>query len=127
MVSMPVLGDTLDDDCCYGRASPVPGLMKEKAIALLGCSRKAAESGDVGAEPRRMTQIDQIIKIPQISQEAASLPATFLISSVCSSNCPHLGHTGCSAAHTSRPHFTSLGVISATFLQASEKGFIFVR
>lgn len=57
MVSMPVLGDTLDDDCCYGRASPVPGLMKEKAIALLGCSRKAAESGDVGAEPRRMTQI----------------------------------------------------------------------
>lgn len=71
--------------------------------------------------------LDQIIKIPQISQEAASLPATFLISSVCSSNCPHLGHTGCSAAHTSRPRFTSLGVISATFLQASEKGFIFVR
>ena len=35
--------------------------------------------------------LDQITKIPEISQEAASLPATFLNSSICSLNLHHLG------------------------------------
>ena len=35
--------------------------------------------------------LDQITHIPEISQEAAPLPATFLIPSICSSNHLHLG------------------------------------
>lgn len=35
--------------------------------------------------------LDQITHIPEISQEAAPLPATFLIPSICSSDHLHLG------------------------------------
>lgn len=49
---------------------------------------------------------------------AAPLPATILISSVCSSNLPHLGYQGCcSATHIPQARFTYPGVISATSLQ----------
>ena len=71
--------------------------------------------------------LDQIIKTPEIPQEAGCLPAMFLISTVCSSNLLHLG-TGTAVlplTHLGRFHIP--GSYFSNIPPVSAKGFIFVR